>query len=106
MLLHSDTVRINIQRFDPDQEIDSNDPILMNDSLNRDADDMNEIKFSVLFDNEDYDDEDTCDYKTEQEETNEEKRVRSYCSLYKYILYNKKKSVLLIDSCDQFYSPR
>jgi len=98
MLLHSDTVRINIQQFDPvvhkdffpDQEIDSNDPILINDSLNNDADDMNEIKFSVLFDNEDYDDEDTCDYKTEQEETYEEKRVSSYCSFYKYILYNKK----------------
>ncbi len=75
MLLHSDTARISIQRFDPnvhkelfyDQQIDSN-------SIN-DTDDMNEITFDDG-NNEDYDDECTNDDETEQEETDEEKRVR------------------------------
>jgi len=88
-LLHSDTIRIKIQRLDPVHEqesfLDSKDQILMNTDFNNETDDINEITFSLAFDdgnNEDYDDGYTYENETEQEEAEEEKRVRFYCLLY------------------------
>ncbi|CAF5144475.1 unnamed protein product, partial [Rotaria sp. Silwood1] len=71
MLLHSDTARVSIQRFDPivhkefflDQQIDSN-----------------EIRFSVISDdetNEDYDDEFIHDDEAQEVESNNDKQIRT-----------------------------
>jgi len=94
MLLQSDTTRINIQQFDsvPQQEIflNSNDQILMNSYVSNDTDDTNEITFSLSFDDgndEDYDDDYAYENETEQEEIDEEKRVRCYYLSSKYIIF-------------------
>jgi hypothetical protein len=92
MLLHTDTTRSKIQQFD------SEDQISINSEFNNDTDDMNEITFSLVFDDEnseDYDDEYIHENETEQEETEEEKRVIFYCLYYRYIksFYRSVQSV-------------
>ncbi len=80
MLLHSDTTRISIQQFDSvaNQEyfLDSKDQILINSNFNHDADEMNEITFSLTFDDGN-DDNSIHENETEQEEISEGKGVNS-----------------------------
>ncbi|CAF3570172.1 unnamed protein product [Adineta steineri] len=85
MLLHIDTTRINIQQFDPtihkefflNQEKNSYDEKDLNSNSNHEKDNTNEITFSLAFNTEENDDEYFHNYGIEQEDTDEEKRIRA-----------------------------
>ncbi|CAF4045021.1 unnamed protein product [Rotaria sp. Silwood2] len=71
MLLHSDTARVSIQRFDPIVHKE----FFLNQQTN-----TNEIRFSVISDDEnseDYDDEFIQDDETQEEEIDKDKQVRA-----------------------------
>ncbi|CAF1177973.1 unnamed protein product, partial [Rotaria sordida] len=75
MLLHSDTARVSIQRFDPIIHKE----FFLDQQIN-----INEIKFSMIPDdenNEDYDDEFVHDDKVQEEETDHDKRIRAISSI-------------------------
>ncbi|CAM4914423.1 unnamed protein product [Rotaria socialis] len=98
MLLDSDTARVSMQRFDSiihnkelflNQKLNTNDQILINSNKNNDN---SEISPSVVFDDENYEDEYMYDDDAYVEETHKDKRIRTISSINSSESVNHAKS--------------
>lgn len=66
MLLHADTTRVAVDHFDRDLSMGSKDQLLF---------EMNEVNFSLSFDDDEHEDENQGDHETESEDIDDGKQV-------------------------------